>query len=232
MMELSTDPILDRWDALTERMEAEGRLVDSREEITPQAVPAKRELPKFELESVHDSVKRAHAEAVTWFRHVLKRDVPPYWLLLHGRSGCGKTLLQELTRESLRERGVRCLLANWPLSLDRMGSKGNAAEDELWRLTAPHVLLLDDVGAEYLESERSREFDQDKLYKLFEARQNKWTFVTSNLSPEDIRVRIGARIESRLKRGYNVLVDLSEALDFCHERRKRDANDKEDGCEQ
>lgn len=183
----------------------------------PIALPAPRtitgeQLPPFCTEGLHPSVAEAHTATRTWCRSI-RHKAPAYWLTLFGSSGCGKTFLARHARSYLRNHGIDCQLWNWGTTFAKLNEPGSELITHLIHLP---TLIIDDIGTGYTLSEKSAELHSSRLYEILEARINRYTLLTSNLSPQQIRERLDARIASRLFRGENQIVDLTKADDYSY----------------
>lgn len=192
----------------------------------PLLAPKETPLPLFQTKGLHPSVARAHEAALAWFSAV-RDKATPYWLTLFGRSGCGKSLLCKHVARALRDRTARrYMLRNWgALTGDVLG--GNYAL--LSYAKEVPILILDDVGADFSATEKQRTLRAGMLYDILEARRSRWTMLTSNLSPAQLAEAYDPRCVSRLGRKnakgeLNVLVDLSEAEDYCWALQKATGN--------
>lgn len=194
----------------------------SRYSLTPAipAAPEYKELdlcepaeqPKFDTETVHESVKAAHGWTKAWVRAILV-DKPAYWLTLYGVPGCGKTMLAKLARHTLREKGKTVQFWNWP----RVWRKCLDGEwDILDHLIELPILILDDVGAEFTGTRKTADLNTARLYEIAEGRLGKWTFITSNLNLDQMERDLGARFVSRIFRGDSQIVDLTAAEDYSY----------------
>lgn len=168
------------------------------------------ELPKFDLSNVHSSVTKAHAETRRWVKGVLE-SATPYWLTLFGVPGCGKTMLAKLARHTLREKGHHVQLWNWPKVWRKCLDGEWGILDHLMSIP---VLILDDVGAEFTGTNRTAELNSARLYEVAEGRLGKWTFITSNLTLEQMDRTLGSRFVSRIFRNNSSIVDLTRAEDY------------------
>lgn len=141
----------------------------------------------------------------------------PFWLVLTGPSGRGKTSLAKrlfqwfqanLTGKQYIRAGAVCYptarFELWQNVIDRLRAGMNNAMDAL---IAADFAVIDDIGAEY-----STEFSTEKLAFVLERRQRKWTVVTSNLSLKEWADR-EPRISSRLIRNSSIVVNI-QAQDF------------------
>lgn len=181
-----------------------------------RAYKAERYELGYQTEGLAPSVDAAHKAVQWWLNDILHgcRE-RRRWLTLYGRSGCGKTHLLSTAGVVLRERGKRVQKWRWT----RL--RGMLVDGEhpglMEQLVDMPYLLVDDIGAEYTASDRAAALSASLLYELLEARLGKWTLITSNLAPADM---VDVRITSRLYRGYNELVDMRDAKDYCYQRKK------------
>lgn len=155
----------------------------------------------------------------------------PYWLSLLGSSGVGKTRLaravwrtfESVTKFdiwldvkkdkdgniiSVAKRGDRGQFIQWRslCSVVREGAWG-WVED----ICRDDFIILDDVGAEY--DREGSGFTASILDRILNARREKWTMITCNLSLEAIGEKLDVRIASRLLRDRHVVVEC-DADDF------------------
>lgn len=181
--------------------------------VLPTQLPLKGEtLPPFITEGVHPSGLEAHHATRSWVTAILKKK-QPYWLTLFGPSGCGKTFLARHARAHLRNKQRDCQLWNWVKAFDRLCEWDSDLMQHLCNLP---ILILDDIGTGYTMSDKTAELHSSKLYEIIESRISKFTLITTNLSPQQLRERLDARIASRLFRGQNIIVDLTNADDYSY----------------
>lgn len=124
------------------------------------------------------------------------------FLVLTGGTGAGKTLAacQALGRGGLFERAV---------AAGRLGLYGDDDVARMRSLRRAKVLVLDDLGAEFAGDVWRAQFDElvDERYG-----QQRRTVITTNLSPEALRERYGARVVDRLRHDGLVVACGSESL--------------------
>ncbi len=125
-------------------------------------------------------------------------------LLLCGKSGRGKTHLACAVIHSLQDT-YRISFAHVPTLLERI-RRGEASADQY--LTAD-LLVLDDLG-----SERGSDWALEKLLIIVDGRLNqlKPTVFTTNFSPNELELRIGSRLASRIL--YNSLDVMVQGPDW------------------
>lgn len=137
----------------------------------------------------------------------------PRWLSLLGSSGAGKTHLAKRICAAFRmgpgwfvepRTGATLIrpggFASWRMTVNdlRNGNYGRFRDlCDFW------FIGLDDIGVE-----QKTDFITSKLDELCDARLDKWTVLTGNLSLEQIHDRLSARIASRLLRNGSVVVDV------------------------
>ena len=143
------------------------------------------------------------------FAAEMESSAPPRWLTLSGGCGAGKSHLARQTKRFWIEhagwvraegksgsyRRLReCRFISWRKFVQRQ----KAGEfRELVDLMDLPLLIVDDIGAEYDPTG----FAKGRLDELLDARLGKWTFITTNLSLQEIGEQLDARIASRMKRG-------------------------------
>lgn len=161
---------------------------------------------------LHPCVDEAHKAVQWWLNDIAnKQALLRRWVSLLGASGCGKTHLALAARDTLKAQGRRVRYRRWG---DALGQMLDGDWELMPYLINSPILILDDIGAEYAGSPRMNQLNAAKLLELLEGRLGKWTLLTSNLNEEHIAERLDVRIASRLYRGQNVLVDMTEADDF------------------
>lgn len=155
----------------------------------------------------------------------MARGAQPYWLTLSGVHGTGKTMLaRQIFAQAKRHnpgdkssvwvngtgiydhsnRRPRCV---WHHAHD-FGDRMKAGEWDLPEyLRADFLVVLDDLGAARDKSD----FLSDALYRLADQRMHRWTVWTTNLSLEEIKERLDARISSRLIRDDNSIATITAA---------------------
>lgn len=128
-----------------------------------------------------------------------------------GRPAAGKT---HLTRAMAISLVKRFLVTPCPLSVPdllreqrktfRQGA--DEAVTPLDRAMAADLLILDDLGAEYMRERTNARSEVDwvdeQLYLILDARvnNNRPTLFTTNLTPSDLKKTLSARVHSRLER--------------------------------
>lgn len=157
-----------------------------------------------------------------------RRDASPYMLTLLGDPGTGKTRLATALHawavrnlrghagwEAVWQDGVEHQVPQyrdvWWIQSNRMlkrireGDSGYI-DDAAGR----YFVLIDDLGSEYQTPFATSVYDE-----LIDRRVGKWTLITSNLTLEQMRAELGARIPSRLLRqGGQVLQTHGTIADY------------------
>ena len=120
-------------------------------------------------------------------------ETPDGWLYLCGPCGAGKSHLAAAIANYLAMRGQGVTYASVPdlLRFIRRGFGDGAADERLDALMQVDVLILDDLGAEYLTAWAS-----EQLFVLLNARYlaDRATVLTSNDRPEALPARLQSRI--------------------------------------
>ena len=149
--------------------------------------------------------------------------VPPYWLTLTGVPGSGKTMIARQIHEQSKlhnpgrhslwvpqtqngvlrddERRPYCIWLDATRFADRL-KKGEYDLPE--SLRPDFCVVFDDLGA----SRDKSDFVPEAIYRLAAARLGRWMVWTTNLTVQEIKDRLDARIASRLLRDDNKFVTL------------------------
>jgi DNA replication protein DnaC len=120
-------------------------------------------------------------------------------VVLYGSVGTGKSTLCKAVINRFCSRDYRCLFISVADAMQRLkdaiDKEGTSVGHETEKLIEPNLLLLDDLGAE-----KSTEWATERLFVIFEKRaaQQKHTFFTTNLTPEQISGVYKERIKDRM----------------------------------
>lgn len=156
----------------------------------------------------------------------MERGAPPYWLTFSGQPGTGKTMLAQQIHaragmladaatanhppqygtydERRRRPGVRWLAATSFARLYLDDGQYDLPE----YLGVEWLVSIDDLGTGP-EGGKARSILADAYYRLANQRLGKWTIWTTNLTLDEVKAQIDARVSSRLIRDDNRLVTLT-----------------------
>jgi DNA replication protein DnaC len=132
----------------------------------------------------------------------------PFHLMLSGPAGSGKThaaveLLEEYAKTSTSEYLGSYLgylsMVNLEDMLDEALREYRRIDSALEGMKWRSIVVLDDFG-----TERKTEFMEKAIWRILEERFDKPTVITTNLSRQEILVKYGTRISSRLQAFKNV----------------------------
>lgn len=130
----------------------------------------------------------------------------PNNLIFSGPYGIGKSHLAVAIAKRLTERGFSSVFISVPRLFTKVKSTfgrkdGPTEEDIIEALGRVDLLVLDDIGAEYIEVDRSGEgrgWGVSKIFEIVDVRAGKSTVYTTNLSSDEMKKRFGMRNFSRL----------------------------------
>lgn len=139
----------------------------------------------IEQAAIADASKSAIARVSGWLH------APEGVLVISGGNGCGKTVAA----------------AWWAMRLAGVATFARAAtfaassrydRDDRGALLTASALVLDDLGAEYLDEKGSFLVDLDELIDVFHG-DRKPVLITTNNTRDDFKKRYGARIADRIR---------------------------------
>lgn len=133
------------------------------------------------------------------------------WVLgFFGRPGCGKThLATAMVINVMRRFGTTGLVVSVPALLrDQRRSFQDKSDTRspVERAAAVDILVMDDIGAEYLRTRADARSEVDwvdeQLYLLLDERlrENRPTIYTTNMATNDLRSTLSERVASRIER--------------------------------
>jgi DNA replication protein DnaC len=122
-------------------------------------------------------------------------------LLLTGPFGTGKTMIANLVLKEFVKKGYRCFATTFAQTVDMLTASWKSQEDRRYfqrRFVDSEILLLDDVGRELRAKSNLMESTFDTILRQ-RVQEGRPTFITTNMSPEELGEGYGAAILSLLK---------------------------------
>lgn len=178
------------------------------------------------FKTVDDETKLAFELAKRMATEVLLEK--PIHMVLSGKSGVGKSHLAMATAWEVLEKSnynKRCLFISYAELLEQLKFAMNdeQARKEITgslmaEIKSADFVVLDDLGAElgvkqFDDRNKSTNFNNDTLNRIVEARQNKATVFTTNLTGKELSQAYGERIVSRImnhSKGFVLSINASK----------------------
>lgn len=149
----------------------------------------------------------------------------PVHVIFSGKSGVGKSHLAmgiawDVTEKSNFDK--KCLFVSYSELLEQLKfamndeqARKNITGTLMAEMKAAELLVLDDIGAELgVSGKSSTDYNNDTLNRILEARQNKATVITTNLTGKQLSESYGARIVSRImKNSESFVVQFTKTSD-------------------
>lgn len=117
-------------------------------------------------------------------------------ILLYGGVGTGKTYATACICNELMSNGKTVLVMNLGLYYLKLRREWAEAENDVLNYVKTcDLLVIDDLGTENVS-----EFTKEKMFNLIDTRYraNKPMLITTNLTPDEIREKLGSRIADRI----------------------------------
>ena len=122
-------------------------------------------------------------------------------LLLTGSYGTGKTLLANLILKEFVKQGYRVFATTFAQTIDMLTAGWKSNDDRRYfqrRFVDSEILLLDDVGRELRSKSNLTESTFDTILRT-RVQEGRPTFITTNMSPEELGDGYGSAVLSLLK---------------------------------
>lgn len=131
-------------------------------------------------------------------------------LLLTGSFGTGKTMIANLVLKEFVKQGYRCFATTFAQTVDMLTAAWKSPEDRRYfqrRFVDSEILLLDDVGRELRSKSNLTESTFDNILRT-RVQEGRPTFITTNMSPEELGEGYGAAILSLL-REHSIVCEMN-----------------------
>lgn len=122
-------------------------------------------------------------------------------LVLHGTFGSGKTLAMNLLIKQLVHKGYDCYATTFASMIELFTAGWRSPEEQAWfqrKVVQSDVLLLDDLGRELKRNSKLSESTFDDVLRT-RVQSGKVTFITTNLSPGEMKEGYGSAVLSLLQ---------------------------------
>jgi DNA replication protein DnaC len=161
-----------------------------------------------DFKRLDDETTIAENKARSFINQVLLGN--PVHMLLSGKSGVGKSHLSMGICWEVLERSnydKKCIFINYRELLEQI--RYSYSDENLRKqiqgslmadLKTVDLVVIDDLGAELGGNDirQSKNYNNDVIYSILEARQNQALVINSNLSTKEIKAAYGERILSRI----------------------------------
>lgn len=139
-------------------------------------------------------------------------------LLFTGNTGLGKSFLSSCIANELLKKGKTVLYQTAPVMLDtimdyRFG-KANTSKDIYDNLLNVDLLIIDDLGTEYINNMKFSELFNIINTRLLNGNKVTKTIISTNLSLDNLFATYDERIVSRLVGNYNICYFFGDDIRF------------------
>ena len=142
-------------------------------------------------------------------------------VVVHGSFGSGKTLAMNLLVKQLIHKGYNCYATTFASMIEMFTAGWRSPEEQRWfqrKIVQSDVLLLDDLGRELRTNSKLSESTFDDVLRT-RVQAGKVTFITTNLTPGEMKEGYGAAVLSLLQESAAVL--SVSGSDFRPQAKKR-----------
>lgn len=146
-------------------------------------------------------------------------------MMLHGTFGSGKTLAMNLLIKSLIHKGYDCYATTFASMIELFTAGWRSPEEQRWfqrKIVQSDVLLLDDLGRELKRNTKLSESTFDDVLRT-RVQTGKVTFITTNLTPDEVDEGYGSAVLSLLQESS--VVHEVEGADFRPQANQRMKNE-------
>lgn len=122
-------------------------------------------------------------------------------MVLHGSFGSGKTLAMNLLIKGLIHLGYDCYATTFASMIELFTAGWRSPEEQRWfqrKIVQSDVLLLDDLGRELKRNSKLSESTFDDVLRT-RVQSGKVTFITTNLTPDEMDDGYGSAVLSLLQ---------------------------------
>lgn len=150
-------------------------------------------------------------------------------ILFTGSFGTGKTMMANLILKEFVKSGYRCFATTFAQTIDMLTASWKSPEDRRYfqrRFVDSEILLLDDVGRELRSKSNLAESTFDNILRT-RVQEGRPTFITTNMSPDELGEGYGSAILSLLKE-HSIVCEMT-GQDFRSHSNARTLQEIRDG---
>lgn len=172
-------------------------------------IPSSLKKAQFDTYIPKSETQHRALTTTQWYAENFEQILKGYeWnsLLLKGSYGVGKSHLSHAVAQELKRKGYNVIFIDTPslLQMIRDGYRGKekVESDIFKKLANVDLLVLDDIGAEYVKSEDGKEsWGSEIIFRITSSRTDKPNIFTTNYGSKELKEKYGlhgGRIVSRM----------------------------------
>ena len=169
----------------------------------------------FKMDERHQEIKVMCEATEAWVRRFLTANRDKRTLVIYGRTGTGKSMVSRAALKTIGAIGIsawsegfrnKCPQSSVSFEWSALSAIGPADRNEgtIWiDAIEAEVLALQDIGTEVDRFKSGASIENLRL--ILEAKQNKWTIITTNIPAENWKEAWDIRVDRRLKTNSEIV---------------------------